>query len=61
MERPTEEPDLLANAITCNGRWIFQYGPDTKRQSLHCKSPTSPRIEKSANEQVKTYFLFKYV
>jgi hypothetical protein len=26
--------------------WIFQYDPETKRQSTHWKTPNSPRIKK---------------
>ena len=30
----------------CDGTWIFQYDPETKRQSMHWKSPQSPRKKK---------------
>jgi hypothetical protein len=44
MERITEQPDLLENITTCDELWIFQYDPETKRQSMHWKTSTSPRM-----------------
>lgn len=40
-----EQPDFLGNVITCDETWIFQYDPETKRQSMHWKIPTSPRMK----------------
>jgi hypothetical protein len=34
MERITEQPDVLENIFTCDETWIFQYDPETKRQSM---------------------------
>jgi predicted nucleotidyltransferase len=45
MERITEQSDVLECVITCAEMWIFQYSPETKRQSMHWKTPTSPRMK----------------
>jgi hypothetical protein len=46
------DPEFLGNVITCDESWFFEYDPETKRQSMHWKSPWSPR-KKSTEEQVK--------
>ena len=51
-ERETE-PNLLGRVITDDESWIFEYDPETKRQSLQWKSPTSPRPKKSEDVQVQ--------
>jgi predicted nucleotidyltransferase len=47
MEWITEQLDVLQNVITCEEMWIFQYNLETKRQSMHWKTPTSPRMKKA--------------
>jgi hypothetical protein len=47
MKRITEQLDALENVITCDETWIFQYNLETKRQSSHWKTPTSPRMKKA--------------
>lgn len=47
LERLNEDPHLLERVITCDETWIFQYDPETKRQSMHWKSPSSPKIKKA--------------
>jgi predicted nucleotidyltransferase len=47
IEQITEQPDVLENVIRCDETWIFQYDPETKRQSMHWKTPTSPRMKKA--------------
>jgi hypothetical protein len=47
MKRITEQLEALENVITCDESWILQYDPETKRQSTHWKTPTSPRMKKS--------------
>jgi hypothetical protein len=47
MEQITEQLDMLENVITCDESWIFQYNPKMKRQSMHWKTPTSPRMKKA--------------
>jgi hypothetical protein len=46
MERITEQLGVLENVVTCDETWISHYDPETKRQSMHSKTPTSPRIKK---------------
>ena len=65
IENIENDPDFFQNVITCNETWIFQYDPETKRQSMHRKSPQSPRKKKSAHEQVQIQsndecFFFRY-
>ena len=40
-------PNFLPNVITGDESWIFQYDPETKRQSRQWKSPSSPRPRKA--------------
>jgi hypothetical protein len=49
MERITEQPGVLENVITCDETWIFQYDPQTKRQLMHWKTPTSLKKLKKLN------------
>ncbi|XP_026818992.1 histone-lysine N-methyltransferase SETMAR-like [Rhopalosiphum maidis] len=44
---------FLNNIITCDETWIFTYNPETKRQSMHWKTPTSPRIKKARMSKSK--------
>lgn len=53
MNRLTEEPDLLSKIITCDETWIFQYDPETKCQSMHWKTPESPRMKKARMSKSK--------
>ena len=43
IERLKSDPDLLGRVIPGNESWIFEYNPETKRQSRQWKSPASPR------------------
>ena len=53
MERITEDPELIEKVVTCDETWIFQYDPETKRQSMHWKTPTSPRAKKARMSKSK--------
>ena len=44
LGRLQTQPNLLEKVITGDESWIFEYDPETKRQSLQWKSPGSPRI-----------------
>jgi hypothetical protein len=44
---------VLANVITCDDTWIFQYESETKRESMHWKTPTSPRMKKARMSRLK--------
>ena len=46
LENIENDPDFFLNVITCDETWIFQYDPETTRQSMHWKSPQSPRKKK---------------
>ena len=39
--------NILENVITCDESWFFQYDPESKRQSTHWKSASSPRQKKA--------------
>jgi hypothetical protein len=53
MEQITEQLDVLENVITCGETWIFQYDPEMRMQSMHWKTPTSPRMEKARMSKSK--------
>ena len=46
LEMIDEEPEFLGKVITGDEIWVFQYSPETKRQSLQWKSPGLPRPKK---------------
>lgn len=48
-----KDPDLLERVITCDESWFFIYDPETKRQSMHWKSPNSPRMKKARMSKSK--------
>ena len=45
--------NLLENIITCDESWFFQYDPESKRQSMHWKRPSSPRQKKARQSKSK--------
>lgn len=47
LQHLEENQDFLSNVITGDESWIFQYDPETKRQSRQWKSPSSPRPRKA--------------
>ena len=47
LEHLQTEPDLLQRIITGDESWIFEYDPETKRQSLQWKCPLSPKAKKA--------------
>ncbi|GFV24023.1 mariner Mos1 transposase [Trichonephila clavipes] len=47
------DPNLLEKVITCDESWFFTYDPETKRQSMHWKTPTSPRAKKARMSKSK--------
>ena len=50
---------LLENVITGDESWVFQYDPETKRQSRQWKSVSSPRPKKARmqHSQVKVMLI----
>lgn len=57
IERLETEPDLLGKVITGDESWIFEYDPETKRQSCQWKSPGSPRPQKARQSRSKIKLL----
>lgn len=53
LERLEKDPGLMKNIITCDETWIFQYDVETKRQSMHWKTPESPRMKKARMSKSK--------
>jgi hypothetical protein len=53
MEGITEQLDVFENVITCDEMSIFQYHPETKKQSMHWKTPSSSRIKKGRMSKSK--------
>ena len=53
LENIKRDPTFLQNVITCDESWFFTYDPETKRQSMHWKSPDSPRQKKSTNVKIE--------
>jgi hypothetical protein len=43
----TNDANLLKNVIIRNKMWVYSYDTDTKQQSSHWKSPTSPCPKKA--------------
>ncbi|XP_050538772.1 protein GVQW3-like [Daktulosphaira vitifoliae] len=48
-----DDPSFINNIITCNETWSFTYDPETKRQFMHWKTPTSPRMKKTRMSKSK--------
>ncbi|GFX58090.1 putative mariner transposase [Trichonephila clavipes] len=47
------DPNLLEKVIKCDESLFFTYDPETKRQSMHWKTPTSPRAKKARMSKSK--------
>lgn len=47
--------DVLGRIITSIETWVLAYGPETKRQSTHWKSPDSPRPRKFRQSKSKRF------
>jgi histone-lysine N-methyltransferase SETMAR len=54
-----EDPDFLNSVVTCDETWLFQYDPETKRQSVQWKTTHSPRPKKArmSKSKIKTKFV----
>jgi len=53
LERIQRDRNFLKNVITGDETWIFEYDPETKRQSKEWHTSASPRPKKSEKEQIK--------
>jgi hypothetical protein len=47
LGKTEEDPDFLNSVVTCDETWLFQYDPETKRQSVQWKTTHSPRPKKA--------------
>jgi len=53
LERIQSDRNFFKNVITGDKIWIFEYDPETRRQSKEWHTPATPCPKKSENEQVK--------
>ena len=56
IERLQTEPDLFRRVITVDEPWIFEYDPETERQSCQWKSLMSLRPKKARQSKSKVMF-----
>ena len=54
------EPDFLDKVTTGDESWVFDYDPETKRQSVewHMKSSPRPKKARMSRSKVKTMIVF---
>jgi hypothetical protein len=53
LQNIENNPNLSDNVVTSDELRFFQYGQESKHQSLHWKSPSSPRQNKSQQSKSK--------
>jgi hypothetical protein len=53
LEQIQVDSHFLDKVITCDETWIFTYDPETKRQSMHWKTPSSPKMKKTRQSKSK--------
>ena len=53
LETTAGDADILGQVITGDETWVFQYDPETKRQSMQWKTATSPRPKKARMSKSK--------
>jgi len=53
LQNIENDPNLLENVIACDESCFFQYNPESERQSIHWKSPSSPRQKKAQQSKSK--------
>ena len=53
IKRLEDDPDLLGRVITGDESWIFEYDPETKRQSHQWKTPALPRPKNARMSKLK--------
>jgi len=53
LQNIENDPNFLDNVITCDESWFFPYHPESKHQSMHWKSPSSPRQKKAWQSKSK--------
>lgn len=59
LQRVEIEPDYLDNVITGDETWVFEYDPETKRQSSEWHTDQSPKPKKArmSKSKVKTMLI----
>ena len=53
LQNTENDPNFLENVITCDKSWFLQYDPESKHQSKHWKSSSSPRQKKARQSESK--------
>jgi len=53
LQNTENNTKVLENVITCDKSWFFQYDPESKRQSMHWKSPSSQWHKKAQQRKSK--------
>lgn len=53
LEMCEVDPDFLENVVTGDESWVFEYDPETKRQSAEWHTSTSPRPKKARMSKSK--------
>jgi len=53
LQTNENDPNFLENVITCDESCFFQYNPESKCQSMHWKSPSSPRQKETQQSKSK--------
>jgi hypothetical protein len=53
LGKTEEDPDFLNSVVICDETWLFQYNPETKRQSMPWKTTYSPRPKKGTNVKIQ--------
>ena len=53
LQNTENDPNILENVITCDELWFFQYDPESKRQFMHWKDPSSRRQQKARQSKSK--------
>ena len=59
LQNIENDPELLTKVITGDETWVFEYDPETKRQSKQWLSPGSPRPKKAhqSRSQIKVMLI----
>ena len=57
LEKTRDDTDILYHVITGGETWVFQYDPETKRQSTQRKTAESPRPKKVRMSKSKIKYM----
>uniref|UniRef100_A0A8C3BF43 Mos1 transposase HTH domain-containing protein n=1 Tax=Cairina moschata TaxID=8855 RepID=A0A8C3BF43_CAIMO len=58
LHHVNEETDFLDNVVTGDEMWVFEYNPESKRQSTERHTPASPRPKKARMSKSKQKSMF---